>query len=284
VKLRLLIPFYFVRNPSRAASESVRKSMAYKLRDRIKQKRIYLSSSSSESDSSFSDPDYSRTRPRRQLTQQNSTDVEMVEVLEKSCRRRRSKRAPYSFANKTAAGRQPKKKRTILSWLIDMEIVEENVEVWYMDETRERILVKGMITRAGIFCHCCKKEISVWEFENHAESDLKRPYANIFLARKRVSLLECQLMGSKHYGFNKIEPRENAVDKNDDACMICADGGDLICCDKCPSTFHTDCMHMEARFQFLFSPFFFFFFSFSVYFFFFFFFFFSFFFFFYKKS
>jgi uncharacterized CHY-type Zn-finger protein len=242
--------------------------MAYKLRDR-KQKRIYMSSSSSESDSSLSDPDYSRIRPRRQPQRNNNnpcapketTDVEMVEAGKS---RRRRKRAPYSFkksarpsANKTA-GIQPKTRRTILSRLTEMEMIEENAEVWYMDETRKRILLKGMISRGGILCHCCKKEITVWEFEVHAEcDDLKRPYANIFLARKRVSLLECQLLGSQHYGFNKFEPKENAVDKNDDACMICADGGDLICCDNCPSTFHTDCMHMEARIEFLFRPFFF---------------------------
>jgi uncharacterized CHY-type Zn-finger protein len=242
--------------------------MAYKLRDR-KQKRIYMSSSSSESDSSLSDPDYSRIRPRRQPQRNNNnpcapketTDVEMVEAGKS---RRRRKRAPYSFkksarpsANKTP-GIQPKTRRTILSRLTEMEMIEENAEVWYMDETRKRILLKGMISRGGILCHCCKKEITVWEFEVHAEcDDLKRPYANIFLARKRVSLLECQLLGSQHYGFNKFEPKENAVDKNDDACMICADGGDLICCDNCPSTFHTDCMHMEARIEFLFRPFFF---------------------------
>lgn len=247
--------------------------MAYKLRDR-KQKRIYVisSSSSSESDSSSSlfDPDYSRTRrPRRQPPQNIpnkgtiATDIEMMDMAAGRPRRRRRNKRAWKLSSRanyseTTRQEQPKTKRTILSWLIDKEIIEENAQVWYMDETRERILLKGVIKRAGIVCDCCNKEITVWEFEIHAhDADkrddiddddrlMKRPYANIFLAKKRVSLLECQLMGSKHYGFNKIEPRENAVDRNDDACMICADGGDLICCDKCPSTFHTECMHIQA--------------------------------------
>ncbi|KAM3686918.1 hypothetical protein ACB098_10G038500 [Castanea mollissima] len=263
--------------------------MAYSLRSR-KNKKIYVcSSGSSDSDSGYSDPDYTRIRPRRQAQQNNtnkcnkklSTDVKMVEVgaacstvrprrgrptkkredeegkrsfeVGESSRRRR--RAPYSLMKRTRCANKTgptESKRTILSWLIDLKIIEEKEEVGYMDDPcQQNILLKGMITRAGILCNCCNKEITVREFEVHAHSNVKRPYANIFLLRRSVSLLRCQIhvldgiRKSRHCGFNLIEPRETDVDKYDDACVICADGGDLICCDNCPSTIHIDCTNLK---------------------------------------
>ncbi|XP_037409952.1 increased DNA methylation 1-like [Triticum dicoccoides] len=35
-------------------------------------------------------------------------------------------------------------------------------------------------------------------------------------------------------------------DRSDDACGVCADGGQLLCCDNCPSTFHPECLAVEV--------------------------------------
>lgn len=97
---------------------------------------------------------------------------------------------------------------------------------------------------------------TVYGFEEHAnEGHVKEPYAHIYLVD-----WGCHLLGWIYYKgllrpeelarceFNLVEPRKDASDLNDDACMICADGGDLICCEKCPSTFHPDCMGMKVGF------------------------------------
>ncbi|KAB1216101.1 Chromodomain-helicase-DNA-binding protein 3 [Morella rubra] len=260
--------------------------MTYKLRERRSKDKIYFSSSSSDGDSIYSDPDYSSTRPRREPQQnmtnhcnlQQATYVHMVELDVSSSNRRRRrgrrhkkrvhkgemqsnqvekisrrKRAPYSLKRSATCVKRDGK-RTILSWLMDLEIIDENEEVWYMqqDDNHDRKLLRGFIRRAGILCACCMKEITVLEFEVHAKSDQKRPYVNIFLVHKCYSLLECLLeastkdMKSKHSGFNRIDLEMTTVDKNDDVCMICADGGDLICCENCPSTFHVDCMCFKS--------------------------------------
>ena len=40
--------------------------------------------------------------------------------------------------------------------------------------------------------------------------------------------------------------KENKV-QNRDHCSVCRDGGDLLCCDRCPKSFHLDCIGLKEE-------------------------------------
>ncbi|GLU05532.1 hypothetical protein SLE2022_226290 [Rubroshorea leprosula] len=172
--------------------------------------------------------------------------------LERNVRRRR--RSSFS---RRPVNREPANKMTIFSWMISRGVVELNQKVWFFDYRNEARLLEGRIKHGGILCNCCNEEVTAWEFEAHAFRGsnglrLLQPYYNIFLPKTQNHLLHCMLLSwlkpeevarQEPYSFR---PLTGATDRNDDACIICADGGDLICCERCPSTFHFPCMGMKA--------------------------------------
>ncbi|KAK8649048.1 hypothetical protein V6N13_129786 [Hibiscus sabdariffa] len=149
--------------------------------------------------------------------------------------------------------------RTVLSLLIDNNVVPMLGNVYYRNKTGPP-LMKGRITRDGIQCHCCSKVFTLTAFEDHAGSTNHRPAANIILDDGTGrSLSDCQRQVSDSMKSTTTTLRTRSVveipktvkaansirDENDGVCSACCGGGDLICCDYCPSSFHMKCIGLK---------------------------------------
>ncbi|KAK9698835.1 hypothetical protein RND81_08G134600 [Saponaria officinalis] len=145
------------------------------------------------------------------------------------------------------------KNLTVLSWLIDMKVVKEDTAVGCFRGAHRKMLTQGRIRRDGIFCYCCSKKIPAFEFPSHIRNYLgDEPYENVFVEGMNVSLLNCQIEAWNRHsvparnGYYHVVKRPRVRDHHDDSCLICADGGDLMCCDTCPSTYHPRCLGFEG--------------------------------------
>ncbi|KAF9686950.1 hypothetical protein SADUNF_Sadunf02G0043400 [Salix dunnii] len=139
-------------------------------------------------------------------------------------------------------------KRTVLAWMIDLGSVPLAGKVQYLKPRKTRMVLGGKITTDGIRCDCCSETFAILDFESHAGSKSCQPLKNICLDNGH-SLLQCQLESwnkqdeSDRKGFHFVDT--DGQDPNDDTCGTCGDGGDLICCDSCPSTFHQSCLDIK---------------------------------------
>ncbi|GJS05508.1 increased DNA methylation 1-like protein [Tanacetum coccineum] len=94
---------------------------------------------------------------------------------------------------------------------------------------------KGAIMKDGIICGCCSKIVTFSKLEEHSGSKLGDPFPNIFLESGK-SLMQCQIDAWEKLGeLEKTDFYTVDVD-GDDTCGLCDEGGNLICCDGCPST------------------------------------------------
>ncbi|KAJ7948732.1 increased DNA methylation 1 [Quillaja saponaria] len=135
--------------------------------------------------------------------------------------------------------------RTVLSWLIDTGVISINDVIQYRNSKDDAVTKDGLVSRDGIICKCCSKVLTISEFKIHAGFRLNRLCLNLFMESGEPFTLCLLRAWSAEYKARKsgnqvVRTDEN--DKNDDSCGLCGDGGELICCDNCPSTFHQACL------------------------------------------
>jgi len=121
---------------------------------------------------------------------------------------------------------------------------------------RDDVIKRGSISCEGIACDCCHVKFTLTKFEAHACCTKRRPSKSIFL-EDRTSLLDLdsrmKALSSANQEGNecnaeaKSEAENSCVaeeksQENNDTCSVCGFGGDLILCDGCCSSFHSDCL------------------------------------------
>ncbi|KAL5804706.1 hypothetical protein ACOSQ3_031506 [Xanthoceras sorbifolium] len=139
--------------------------------------------------------------------------------------------------------------RTILSWMIVSGVICLN-DVIQFRNPQDAVIKDGLVSSKGIICKCCNQVLSVSQFKIHAGFGLNRPCLNLFMESGKPFTL-CQLQTwSAEYKSRKSGNKTGTVeadedDKNDDSCGLCGEGGELICCDNCPSAFHQACLLLQ---------------------------------------
>ncbi|KAJ1695785.1 hypothetical protein LUZ63_012483 [Rhynchospora breviuscula] len=181
-------------------------------------------------------------------------------------RLRRTPKRKFQLALRNKGGNKSKKnssgfdsrrlilaRKTVLSWLIATGGILLNEVVQYRNVKSSDVLKEGWVTLDGILCNCCARVMSLSEFKAHAGPRCQRS-GNLFLQSGKSFTL-CQLEAwSAEYRLRRGADRASGSgsgsdkeDQNDDTCALCGDGGELLCCDRCPSTYHPSCLPSQEE-------------------------------------
>ncbi|XBI22816.1 hypothetical protein VPH35_063789 [Triticum aestivum] len=87
------------------------------------------------------------------------------------------------------------------------------------------------------------ERVKIFRAEEQARAALEQDRERSAQAKKR-SLQLLAKQGRK--GGARALAVDGGGDRSDDACGVCADGGQLLCCDSCPSTFHPECVAVQG--------------------------------------
>ena len=160
--------------------------------------------------------------------------------------------------------RQPFKRKTILSWLVDCKIIRVGDLVQYrtnLDGTNKTYeLVTGRICNGAIICSCCGDEFSIWNFEKHLGSNRGQPYDHITTPKTSRSsstcLIDCMMLSWDNLEEQNRRSIFTYVPRYDAVCLVCGGEGEYLYCHDCPSVYHHSCVNMQViNFVFVFALF-----------------------------
>ncbi|CAO1947356.1 unnamed protein product [Urochloa humidicola] len=227
-------------------------------------------------------PEPSKKQPRQRKQRppgDNHLEIVPVSPGPATSRKRKARSCSVVARRSSAAPPASSKKHTVLTWLIDGGFLGDGDKVFYVDADKQAV-VSGAVSRAGVQCSCCDAAVALPVFAAHAGGQQRRPWEKLLLVAgssilrcmqeawhkeraKISSFLQLQENSKQQQHKNKgvvvdrmiMSPRmkkgvrsnnSKQGDPSDDACGVCADGGELLCCDTCPSTFHPDCLAIEV--------------------------------------
>ncbi|KAK7396614.1 hypothetical protein VNO78_17742 [Psophocarpus tetragonolobus] len=188
-----------------------------------------------------------RTKLSERISRSNTSKNVSVAVLSRkkklsktkikslSVKLKSQKKTSNSKSNKSQ-WRITKKDQRLHKLVFEENGLPDGTEVAYY--ARGQKLLEGFKMGSGIVCRCCNTEISPSQFEVHAGwASRKKPYAYIYTSNG-VSLHELAISLSKD--------RKYSAKDNDDLCIVCWDGGNLLLCDGCPRAFHKECAALSS--------------------------------------
>ncbi|KFK32359.1 hypothetical protein AALP_AA6G231300 [Arabis alpina] len=142
----------------------------------------------------------------------------------------------FSSVKSNNQGKLTRKDVRLHKLVFEDDILPDGTEVGYFLAGKKMLV--GYKKGFGIHCSCCNKVVSPSLFEAHAGcASRRKPFHQIYTTNG-VSLHELSVALSMDQRFS--------IHANDDLCSICKDGGDLLCCDTCPRSYHIVCASLPS--------------------------------------